>query len=66
MWIPSSDALSYGDQCAIGRSRADEMIARMREEGNPLMLTAVIKEVGELTPVQIGFFSRLACVLIAN
>jgi len=66
MQTRNADALSYGDQCAIGRSRADEMIAKMREESNPLLLAAAVKEVGELTPVQIGFFSRVACMLIAH
>lgn len=66
MQIRNIDALSYGDQCAIGRGRADEMVIKMREEANPLLLAAVVKEIGELTPVQIGFFSRVACMLIAQ
>lgn len=66
MQIRSIDAFSYSDQCAIGRGRADELVTRMRQEENPLLLAAAVREIGELTPVQIGFFSRVACMLIAQ
>lgn len=66
MQIRNIEALSYADQCSIGRNRADEVVAKMREEANPLLLAAAVREIGELTPAQIGFFSRVACMLIAH
>lgn len=66
MQVLDVDALSYGEQCAIGRIRADVMVDKMREEANPLLLAAAVREVGELTPAQIGFFSRVACMLIEH
>lgn len=60
------EALDYGDLCAVGSARADPMILQMRENCNPLLLTSAAKEIGQLTPIQIGFFTRLACALIAH
>lgn len=57
---------SYNDLCAVGRSRADELVERMREDENPLYLLSAAREVGELTPTQIGLFSQLACMLIRH
>lgn len=66
MHVRNIEALSYDDQCAIGRSRARAMVEKMKEEANPLHLAAAAKEIGDLTPVQIGFFSQLACMLISH
>lgn len=60
------DSMSYGDLCAVGSTRADMVVKKMREDGNPLLLTSVIKEIGTLTPIQIGFFTRVACMLISQ
>ncbi|WP_156025118.1 hypothetical protein [Sphingomonas phyllosphaerae] len=60
------EALDYSDLCAVGRARADMMVLQMREDGNPLLLTSAVKEVGQLTPIQIGFFTRVACLLITQ
>lgn len=61
-----NNVFDYGDLCAIGRARADAMVLQMREDQNPLLLTSAIKELAELTPVQIGFFTRIACMLTAQ
>lgn len=61
-----ADVMSYGEMCAVGRTRADDLIRAMREDGNPLLLASAVREIGELTPDQIGFFSRIASVLITQ
>lgn len=62
----NADAMSYGEMCAAGRTRADDLIRAMREDDNPLLLASAVREIGKLTPDQIGFFSRIASVLIAQ
>lgn len=61
-----ANAMSYGEMCAAGRARADDLIHAMREGGNPLLLASAVREIGELTPDQIGFLSRIASVLISQ
>lgn len=61
-----ANSMSYSEMCVAGRTRADDLIRAMRENDNPLLLASAVREIGELTPDQIGFFSRVASVLMAQ
>lgn len=66
MGVLDVEAIGYSDLCAIGRDRADALVCKMRADENPLLLNSAVRELGELTPVQIGFFTRIACMLISQ
>ena len=60
---------TYGEQNAIGREKADQLILQMRLTQNPTLLGAAVREMvegGNFGPVEIGFCQRLADQILAD
>lgn len=59
--------LTWSENNAIGRQKADETIARMQRERNPLILRDSVQAIAkEAAGIQVGFFNRMGEALITS
>lgn len=63
LWPVTASAGSYAADNEVGRARADELVAYMRENEAPMVLghvAAAIAVRGAYGPIEIGFFNQVA------
>lgn len=65
--LDSDSEGDYSTACETGRQKGSNLIAQMRQEQNPTLLGAAIRQMverGTFGPVEIGFCSIAALTLI--
>lgn len=63
LWEPASQGADYAEACSEGRSRAKQLIEKMKITANPSLLGFVMSSIvdaGDHGGLEIGFYQGLA------